>query len=311
MSEVFHAGEIEVQRRAGVERMASRVGNSIHAAVPPVAEEFLAARRWVVLATTDDTERPWASVLSGSPGFVRVLNGGMDGSGATHPPALALRATPASGDPLAANLSSTEFVGLLAIDLATRRRMRVNARLTSHGDGAIVLRADQIYSNCPQYIQRRRESAGARQQGAPGVRHANALSASQRDWIAASDTFFIATVNPGEGADASHRGGPPGFVRVLGDRLVWPDYQGNMMFNTLGNITVFPKAGLLFPDFATGSTLQVTGVASIDWDAGRAAAVPGAQRLVELTVEEVVEIRGAMPDRLELVDYSPHLPGAT
>ncbi len=315
MSGVFHAGEVEVQRRAGVERMASRIGGSIHDVIPPVAEEFLAQRRWVVLATTDAAGRPWASVLSGAPGFVSVVQGGKGGKGGSDglsPPATSalvrLDATPAPGDPLATNLDTTGFVGLLAIDLATRRRIRINGRLEPDGDGGILLRADQVYSNCPKYIQRREESGGVSGPVAAEPNRSSNLSAAHREWIAGADTFFIATANPGEGADASHRGGLPSFVKLEGDRLIWPDYQGNMMFNTLGNIVAYPRAGLLILDFATGGTLQVTGQASIDWDPAHTSTVPGAERLIQLMVEEVVEIRAALPARLELLDYSPHLP---
>lgn len=294
---VFHTGEIEVQRRAGVEQMARRVGGSIRGEIPPAAEEFLAQRSWIVLATTDSAGRPWASILSGTPGFVSV------GPGVVH-----VEATPEAGDPLSENLRTSPHVGMLAIDLATRRRMRVNARLDQeHGDG-MLLRVDQVYSNCPKYIQRRVEEPGASRQPKGDAIRSGALTDSHREWIGRADTFFIATVNPGEGADASHRGGAPGFLRVESDRISWPDYQGNMMFNTLGNIAAFPRAGLLFPDFATGRTLQITGRASINWGPGAAAPLPGAERLVELTVEEVVELQGAAPGGMALVDYSPHLP---
>lgn len=294
---VFHSGELEVQRRAGVERMAARVGGSIHSEIPPLAEEFLAQRSWVVLATTDARGRPWASILKGPRGFVSA-----------GPVTLHLDARPAAGDPLTENLHTSPFVGLLAIDLATRRRMRVNARLDQSHDDGILLRVDQVFSNCPKYIQRRVEEPGGPRQPPGEAIRSGALSDAHRDWIGRADTFFIATVNPGEGADASHRGGAPGFLRVEGDRISWPDYQGNMMFNTLGNIAGFPRAGLLFPDFATGKTLQVTGRASINWDPAAGARVPGAERLVELTVEDVVELQGSGPGRLALVDYSPHLP---
>jgi len=294
---VFHAGEIEVQRRAGVDQMATRVGRSIRREIPPAAEEFLAQRSWIVLATTDSAGRPWASILSGAPGFVSV------GPGVVH-----IEAGPSAGDPLSENWRISPHAGLLAIDLVTRRRMRVNARLDQSHDDGILLRVDQVFSNCPKYIQRRVEEPGAPRQPTGETVHSAALTDPHREWIAAADTFFIASVNPGEGADASHRGGAPGFVRVEGDRICWPDYQGNMMFNTLGNIAAFPRAGLLFPDFATGRTLQVTGRASINWDPAAAAQVRGAERLVELTVEDVVELQGSGLPRMALVDYSPHLP---
>lgn len=292
---VYHRGELEVQRRAGVEQMASRIGAGVRTEIPPVAEEFLAQRRWVVLSTTDGEGRPWASILNGASGFVSV------GPGSLH-----LEASPTPGDPLEANLRSSEFAGLLAIDLATRRRMRINARFDrEHRDG-ILLYLDQVYSNCPKYIQRRVEQprpAGLQ----PVTRSVSAgLTDAQRSWITGADTFFIATTNPGEGADASHRGGLPGFVRVDGNRISWPEYKGNTMFNTLGNITAYPRAGLIFPDFAAGRTLQVTGRAVINWDS----APTGAEQIVELEVEQVVEIEGALPGQFALVDYSPHLPGS-
>lgn len=296
---VFHRGELEVQRRAGVQQMASRIGGSIHTDIPPVAEAFLAQRRWVVLSTTDDAGRPWASILNGAPGFVSV------GPGSLH-----LEATPTPGDPLEANLRTSEFAGLLAIDLATRRRMRVNARLDrEHRDG-ILLYIDQVYSNCPKYIQRRLEKPGPVSSRQPERKISTELTDAERGWIVSADTFFIGTVNPGEGADASHRGGMPGFVRVEGNRISWPEYQGNMMFNTLGNIAACPRAGLIFPDFVGGKTLQVTGRAAISWDAV-AASIPGAGPMVELEVEQVVEIEGALPGEFALVDYSPHLPASS
>ena len=313
----FHAGERAVQRRAGVEGMATRVGHSIHAAVPPAAAAFLAERSWVVIATTDAAGRPWASILSGAPGFARVVDAGGDApsDGART---VRLAAAPAPGDPLAEHASAGGFVGLVALDPATRRRMRVNGRLTVDGaDGALVIHADQVYANCPKYIQRRLPAApaDAEEPGAPPVVawRGTALTEAQRAWLRRADTFFVATNNPGEGADASHRGGMPGFVRVEataggGDRLTWPDYAGNAMFNTLGNIAAHPWAGIVVPDFATGATLQLTGRAAVDWDPARAAAHPGAERLVTLDVEAVVEIRGALPFRLGGPEYSPFNP---
>ncbi len=186
--------------------------------------------------------------------------------------------------------------------------MRANGRLLPAPAGSILIDVDQAYSNCPKYIQRRAagpESAAARQE--PGNR-SFALSEPQRMAIRGADTFFIATVNPDEGADASHRGGMPGFIEVEGDRLTWPDYAGNLMFNTLGNIAAHPRAGLLIPDFTTGDLLQVTGRAAIDWESTRIAVTPGAERLVSLQVEEVVQFSGALAAVPMAPDYSPFNP---
>jgi uncharacterized protein len=297
MSYEFHSGELEVQARAGVRRMAQRVAGSIHSVVPAVARAFLEERRFVVLSVADSEDRPWASLLAGPAGFVRGLD----------ERTIRIDAIPAPLDPLAKNLKTGAFVGLIAPDLATRRRLRINGRLEAV-DGAIRIHVDQAYSNCPKYIQLREpgeEQAGTRPLL---VGRSSSLLPHQRRWIQRADTFFIATFVPGEGADASHRGGMPGFVQVEDQELIWPDYSGNAMFNSLGNITKYPRAGILVPDFATGSTLQLTGSATIDWDPAHSAIVPGAERLVRFTSNDVVEIAHVLPQKLQLVEYSPFNP---
>ena len=285
MSQPFHDGELPVQKRAGVSGTASRVGGSIHSAIPRVAAEFLAARTWVVVATVDDDVRPWASLLSGLPGFIEA-----EGAGTVR-----IRAVPAPGDPLGGNLRTGAHLGLLAPDLETRRRMRVNGRIDSAPDGTILLHTDQVYANCPKYIHPRVEQlSGQRPEPTPRGRRTR-LTGGDRNWIREADTFFVATVNPGEGADASHRGGAPGFMHLTGDRLTWPDFKGNAMFNTLGNIARWPRAGVVILDWASGATLQITGRAEIDWDPVHAAKFADAERLVHLTIEELVETAGVMP----------------
>lgn len=279
MAHQFHPGELAVQERAGVRDKAARIGGSVHRTVPDPARQFLEERSWVVIATAGPDGRPWASLLAGAPGFVRVLD----------PATVRLTAEPLPGDPLGQALATSRFAGVLAIDLATRRRMRLNGRLAREADGAILLRADQVYANCQKYIRRRPEPWPTPPPHG-SARRAGTLTEAQRAWIRRVDTFFLATVNPGEGADASHRGGPPGFVAVDGDRLTWPDYAGNLMYNTLGNIVAHPRAGLLVPDFQSGALLQLTGRAAIDWDLDRSAEVPGAERLVTFEVEETVQL---------------------
>lgn len=297
MSRGFHAGELAVQERVGVRDQAARVGGSIHGTVPPPAQAFLRERGFVVLGTVDAGGRPWASIVAGRRGF----------ASAPDPLHVRLEAAPAPGDPLAQSLAAGRLAGLLAIDLATRRRMRVNGTLEHSPGDAIVIRVEQAYANCPKYIQRR--SVEGEGPGAPPrlVGRSAGLGEAHRRWIRAADTFFVATANPGEGADASHRGGPPGFISAEGDRLVWPDYAGNMMYNTLGNIAAHPRAGVAIPDFRTGAVLQLTGRARILWDGGEMA---GAERRVELEVEDVVEIAGLLPTTGG-VEYSPFNPSQT
>ena len=121
--------------------------------------------------------------------------------------------------------------------------------------------------------------------------------------------MFIASAHVEGGADVSHRGGTPGFVRVVDARtLLMPDYAGNTMFQTLGNLQANPQAGLLLIDFASGATLQLAGTTHIIWNRQRVAEFAGAERLVEVTVAEVVEIADAHPFRSHTVEYSPFNP---
>ena len=296
----FHSGEVAVQERAGVRAGATKIGRSIDDEIAPAAAHFLVQRYTIYLGTLDATGRPWASQLFGPPGFV----------GAVDPRTVRIDATPGPGDPLLENLRADPHVGLLAIDLVTRRRFRVNGTAAVDADGTIVVTVAQAYGNCPKYIQRR-EPVDVRQTPADPARvtRHRALTATARAQIARADTFFLATAHPSAGADVSHRGGRPGFVAIASDtRLVWPDYQGNMMFMSLGNVAVHPFAGLLFVDFETGDVVQLTGRATIDWDPAHAAGVPGAQRLVTFDVDEIVAAPAASPLRWRLVEASPANP---
>ena len=194
------------------------------------------------------------------------------------------------------------------IDFTTRRRVRLNGR-AHRIDGGLRLRAQQVYGNCPKYIQKRSILGGEpRGEEAASVASA-ALSARQQSWIRSADTFFIATAHREAGADASHRGGEPGFVQVESEaELIFPDYTGNTMFNTLGNIAANPHAGLLFIDFERGATLQLTGTPQIDWSATPAASFAGAERAIRYRVEQVIEARGVTSLRWRLEEPSPHNP---
>lgn len=293
----FHSGEIAVQDRAGVRGGAARIGRSVDDTVPAPAAHFLAQRYTLYLSSIDGDGRPWASQLVGPPGFVSVPD----------PGTVRVDAAPAAGDPLLANLDANPHVGLLAIDPTTRRRFRVNGTAEITADGALRIAVGQAFGNCPKYIQRREPVEVRRELGDPArVVRSTALTATARTRIEHADTFFLATAHPTAGADVSHRGGRPGFVRVVSrERLLWPDYQGNMMFMSLGNVAANPRAGILIVDFEHGDVVQATGRATIDWDPGHAATLPGAERIVVLDVEAVIEAPGASPLRWRLVEPSP------
>jgi predicted pyridoxine 5'-phosphate oxidase superfamily flavin-nucleotide-binding protein len=188
---------------------------------------------------------------------------------------------------------------VLAIDLGARQRVRVNGMAHLEADGTIVLATQQVYGNCPQYIHPRAVDGTREADRLPGLM-ADGVDERHAGRLAAADTFFLATALPGVGADASHRGGPRGFLHVLDERrLVFPDYSGNNYFNSLGNITSYPRAGLLVPDFSSGDVLQLTGDARILWDDPMLSRFPGARRLVEVRVARVMDLPRAIALRFE------------
>jgi len=252
----FHAGELDVQRKAGVLREAARLSGMLGpATLTDGMAGFLGDRTFLVISGRDRSGRLWASPLVGRPGFLEVLS---DTSVAIH-------AMIAAGDPLR-GLQIGQKIGMVTVEFATRRRVRINGTLTVSGGDLLVVEVEQAYGNCPKYIQQRvLEPDETEAAGSDHVRHGSRLSTADRELIRAADTFFLGTVNPSRGADASHRGGPSGFVRVDEHGLWWPDYQGNNLFNSFGNIAVNPEASLLFIDFATGQSLQLSGTIRIEW----------------------------------------------
>lgn len=292
--DAFHAGELAVQERAGARDQARAVARGFRTEMPDAARAFLAEQVLAVVAAADAEGRPWAVLRTGEPGFLRALDART----------LALDAQPPAGDPLAEAFVEERAAGVLVIDLATRRRMRAHGAALAQRGGGLRLGVEQVYSNCPKYVQARdaRRAADGPAPGAGGARRSHALDEAQRRWIAAADTFFIATRHPVAGADASHRGGEPGFVRVAGERLTWRDYPGNGLFQTLGNLQVDPRAGLVFPDFDAGHALHVSGAARVLWDDRTG------ERSVQLDVERVVQIQDATPLRFRLRERSPFNP---
>jgi len=292
----FHAGEIAMQERAGVRaRMAKTGAVVIRDYMPDQHRAFFEKLPYLLVGSRDAEGRSWASMLFGRPGFVRTPDARR----------MEVRARALPGDPLAANLAPGATLGVLGIELATRRRNRMNGTVVALDEEGFALRVDQSFGNCPQYIQAR----GAEPVEAAPVAQAEGavLSRDAAALVRRADTFFIATAAPGEGVDVSHRGGRPGFVTVSEENgrtvLSAPDFRGNFFFNTLGNIALEPRAGLLFPDFERGDLLSLTGEAEVIWDA----AFAGAERLLRFRVARGVMLRNAMPMRWSAPDFARQL----
>ncbi|AKF11599.1 pyridoxamine 5'-phosphate oxidase family protein [Sandaracinus amylolyticus] len=281
----FHAGERAVQERLGARERVERQGRRvIRDFMPDQHRTFYAELPFVVIGSVDAQRRPWASLVVGAPGFAR----------SPDPRTLEVHARAAPGDPLGDHLRVGAPIGLLGIQLETRRRNRVNGTIVRADDGGFALEVGQSFGNCPQYIHVR--TPGFVSAPPPRVMARDAtLSPRAIERIERADTLFIAT-STSEDVDVSHRGGAPGFVRVRGSVITIPDYRGNAHFNTLGNIEVHPRAGLVVVDFETGARVMITGDAEIVWDGPEVDALEGAERAIRIRVTEVIEMASSSLD---------------
>jgi predicted pyridoxine 5'-phosphate oxidase superfamily flavin-nucleotide-binding protein len=306
----FHEGERAVQARVGAavrERMEQIGPRVIRDFMPDQHREFFEQLPFVVAGTVDGSGQPWASMLAQPPGFIHSPD-------AHH---LVLRAQPLAGDPLQGTLADGAPIGLLGIEPHTRRRNRMNGVVRGLHASGFAVEVSQSFGNCPKYIQAR-EPVYVNPSHAvkPLIHQSPQLNDAARRMIELADTLFIATAYAGDGeqagraggVDVSHRGGKPGFVRVDADgALTMPDFFGNFFFNTLGNIVVNPRAGLLFADFDNGDLLYLAVTAEIIWDGPEVASFTGAQRLLRFKVQSMRLVENALPLRWGEAELSPVL----
>ncbi|VVE64143.1 pyridoxamine 5'-phosphate oxidase [Pandoraea captiosa] len=304
MASPFHAGETYVQTLAGSrEAMAEVGGRVIRVAMPDQHRQFFAQLPFLVMGALDADDQPWATLLSGTPGFAH----------SPDPRLLRVNAFPPSTDPLHGAVRPGASIGLLGIEPSTRRRNRVNGLVAEMDAQGFTMRVAQSFGNCPQYI-RKREMTPAGHDAPPVAEPAQTSLDDDAQWqIVSADTFFVATHYAGDGAtersagtDVSHRGGKAGFVRVEdANTLIWPDFRGNAFYNTLGNLQMNPRAGLVFVDFASGDFLHVAGDAEVLWQDETQSGFEGALRLVRLRIREVRRVRGALPHAWREGEASP------
>lgn len=301
----WHSGERALQAKVGVaERMETLGKRVIRDYMPDQHREFYEHLPYLIIGAVDAEGWPWASLLDAQPGFIQ------------SPDARRLDITrrPDAEDPAGGGFAPGAAVGMLGIDLHTRRRNRLNGHISDVRESGFSVSVEHSYGNCPQYIQLRALKQVPLNAVAerPPVQRLTALDEAAIATIRGADTFFVASYVDLEGAhphrsvDVSHRGGQAGFVRVEGDVLTIPDFAGNLFFNTLGNFQVNPRAGLLFVDFQTGELLQVAGTVTLILDGPEIAAFQGAERLWQVRVEQVVRRPAALRSRWEFQGWSPN-----
>lgn len=304
----FHVGEQDVQTRMGVRDKIEKLGRRVvRDYLPEQHREFYSLLPFLIVGMTDEQRRPWVSILTGKPGFIS----------SPDPHHLRIATQPLYGSPIATQLQVGADMGILGILPESRRRNRSTGQITAVDSDGITVAIAQTFGNCPQYIQTRDievlpEIAHPPQE--KEIETGDRLDEAAKALIAQSDTLFVATAyhagkdSPTFGADASHRGGKPGFIRVEDDQtFIFPDFTGNFHFNTVGNILLNPKAGFLFIDFETRDVLYLTGSAEIIWDGAPVNAFVGAERFIRFHVEEWRRVKASLPLQFQFGEYSPML----
>ena len=305
-NEPFHPGEIAVQERAGERDIARRHGAAISSRVVPGALAFLAQQRLLALSAAGDDRHVWTSVWGGQPGFVRSTDG-------QHVRILTSLMEASPDDPVLGRLAIGRDLGILAIDLASRRRLRITGSIETISADEISIVVRESVGNCPKYIQRRdphdvpRSSNGRRREGG------SEIDEERRALVERVDTAFVGSVHPTRGADASHRGGAPGFIRVVdATTLCVPDYPGNSMFMTLGNFEVDPRAGLAVVDFEDNRVVSFSGSARLRFEVEDPKhPTGGTARYWDFTVREWVQFDLSATVRWGLRDVSPYNPSTS
>ena len=299
----WHSGERALQQSVGVaERMDVFGRKVIRNFMPDQHRTFFQQQPFLVVAAVDASGAPWVTLVEAQAGLAH----------SPDPQTLQINRLPTAGDPVGMALAVGDSIGVLGIELSTRRRNRVNGPIVARTHTGLTLRVEHSFGNCPQYIQTRQGAFDTEQvtDYSGTVEPLSALDADATALVRAADTFFVASYVDLEGGkrqvDASHRGGKAGFVRVEGQVLSIPDFAGNLHFNTLGNLQVNPRAGLVFIDFSTGDMLQITGRTELVLEGAEVRSFQGAERIWRLHVEKVVRRRGALSMRWQFGAFSPN-----
>lgn len=235
---VYHEGQRAVQDEANTRRLAD---NLAHWNGPVV--DFASHADFLLFATHVEGYLRFAT-LSGDAPLVEVAG----------PSALRF------ADGLALPAMSGAFGGL-AINLSTARRVRLNGVFDE--DEPWVMDLDETFTLCRKYMARSMAAGGPPIAGPTGSAEVSSDDAGLAAALAKAEAVFIASVAPDGAPDVAHRGGPAGFARVEGGRLEWPEYLGDGVFKSAGNVRATGRFTMLIPDFETGDGYEAACVDAV------------------------------------------------
>lgn len=323
----FHEGEIKMHKLLHVPSF----DNPTSTMLTPQAAFRLQQAPLLAIGTLDSQDRPWTSLWGGNHGFSEILGGGIIGTrtlvDADHDPVVqALVGHAEKGEMVPGN---EKMVAGLTIDLMERKRVKIFGRMIAgcvndvdvevndervkhdeiprkQNQVQLITKIEQSLGNCPKYLNQ--YDIRPALVTASLVSKSGHLPKEAKDLILRSDMFFLTTSVP-EDMDTNHRGGPLGFVRILSDtEIVYPEYSGNRLYQSLGNLLVNPKIGITFPDYETGDVVYITGTTEILVASDAAAMLPGSNLAVKVKIDEARFVKQGLPLRGTRKIASPYNP---
>ncbi|KAK5166942.1 uncharacterized protein LTR77_007671 [Saxophila tyrrhenica] len=301
-------------------------------ALSPQLANHLQIAPLIAIGTLDKEGRPWTTLWgNGDKGFAQPVGQGVIGirtpvTGKHDPVVEELVGKEAKGD-VVREEGTGRMVSGLTIDLETRKRVKMYGRMvagalsiredeaTDHEEHVaevqLVIKIEQSLGNCPKYLNKKHI--------VPAISKPELVSDSLKlpqqalDLLEKADLFFISSSQHDQDMDTNHRGGPPGFMRVVsnddpGAALVYPEYSGNRLYQTLGNLQVNPLAGVCVPDFETGDMLYFTATTNILVGKDAAALLPRSNLAIKLTITASRFVTNALPFRGVEGERSPYNP---
>ncbi|MCJ1351039.1 MAG: hypothetical protein MMC33_001021 [Icmadophila ericetorum] len=285
----------------------------------------------LAIGTLDALQRPWTTIWGGEPGFARPLSSSIVGIKTLVDPRFdpvveALVGGRQDGEVVKEEGQGRLFAGL-TIDLMKRKRVKLGGRMVAGALGQIkshpwkenakiaqvqlVFNIQESLGNCPKYLNKKEITASLPEPVL--ISDSLPLPNEAIKLLDKADMFFVSSSDHEFSMDTNHRGGPPGFVRVLengasGVTLVYPEYSGNRLYQTLGNLQTTPKAGFVIPDFDTGDVLYITGDTSIHIGSKAASLLPHSNVVIEIKATGARFVQRGLPFRGKLAERSPYNP---
>lgn len=327
----WHSGEVEMHRLL-------RVPHSDNPTYPGLAPQYynrITNSPLVAFGTLDEQGRPWTTIWGGEAGFCRPVAQGFLGvnakaDAAFDPVLQEIFATKVNGsserqivDEQVVKPHGGKVMAALSIDLKTRDRVKVAGRFVAGavlrrtesniGELQMAFQVQESLGNCPKYLNKKYITPHSPHPELVSDGNGLPLPEAAVQLLEKADLFFVSSKHGNGSMDVNHRGGPPGFMRLYRNEpgsvtLVYPEYSGNRLYQTLGNLQKDPLAGLVVPDFETGDVLYLTGGTTTLIGDKAAAYLPRTKLAVKIDIEEARFVKDGLAFRGNVIDYSPYNP---